>query len=205
MMLTATSSAAVDAVLEHAQLAITALGAERLRLQRWGAELHDCLRAGGLVLAAGNGGSATHAEHFVGELVGRFRRERRPLRAAALTTDSCAVTAIANDYGYDQVFARQVAALARPGDAVVLFSTSGSSPNVLAATAAARMAGARVLALTGPAPNPLADAAHDVVAVDAPDTASVQDAHHVAVHALCAAIDERVLADPRPSAEEARS
>jgi D-sedoheptulose 7-phosphate isomerase len=205
MMLTASTSAAVDAVLEHAQLAITALGQERLRLQRWGTELHDCLRAGGLVLAAGNGGSATHAEHFVGELVGRFRYERRALRAAALTTDSCALTAIANDYGYDQVFARQITALARPGDAVVLFSTSGHSPNVLAATTAARTAGARVLAVTGPAPNPLADGAHDALAVDAPDTASIQDAHHVAVHALCAAIDEGVFAATRPGDEEALS
>lgn len=199
---TTTTSPAVAEVIDHAAAAIAGLRAHTARLERWAAQLHSCLTAGGLVLAAGNGGSATHADHLVGELIGRFRRERRPLRAVSLTADQCALTAIANDYGYDVVFARQIAGLARPGDVVVLFSTSGRSPNVLAAAAAARDCGAGVLALTGPAPNALADAADDALAVDAPDTASVQDAHHVSVHALCAALDDLVTAADPPMKEQ---
>ena len=180
-------------VVDHAEQAIGRLRGELPRLVRWAATMHDCLVAGGTVLAAGNGGSATHADHFVGELVGRFRRERVPLRAISLTAGPCAVTAVANDYGYDQVFARQVAGLGRAGDVLVLFSTSGRSPNVLAAAGEAARRDVHVLALTGPAPNPLVDAAGDALAVSAPDTAAVQDAHHVAVHALCAALDELIL------------
>lgn len=193
------SAAAVNDVIDHAAAAIAGLHAQVDRLERWAGELHRCLGAGGMVLAAGNGGSATHADHLVGELVGRFRQERRPLRASSLTSDQCAVTAIANDYGYEEVFARQITGLARPGDVVLLFSTSGRSPNVLAAARAAHDCGARVLALTGAAPNPLAAVADDAVAVAAADTASVQDAHHVSVHALCAALDELVLSQPDPA------
>ncbi len=190
---------AVEGVIDHAAAAIAGLRAEVDRLERWAGELHRCLCGGGTVLAAGNGGSATHADHLVGELIGRFRQERRPLRATSLTADQCAVTAIANDYGFEEVFARQITGLARPGDVVVLFSTSGRSPNVVSAAAAAKRCHARVLAVTGTAPNPLADASDDVVAIDAPDTASIQDAHHVSVHALCAALDDLVLTEPHPA------
>lgn len=193
---------AIDAVITHAHDAILGLRAEAPRLRRWAHRLDDCLRGGGLILAAGNGGSATHADHLTGELIGRFRRERAPLRAASLNADQCALTAIANDYGFEQVFARQITGLAAPGDVVVLFSTSGRSPNVLAAASAGRASGADVLAFTGPAPNPLATAADDAVVVDGADTASIQDAHHVALHALCAALDELVAQPSRRRPQE---
>lgn len=179
-------------VIDNAHQAIGRLRGHTVRIEHWAWTIRDCLRGGGLLMAAGNGGSATHADHLVGELIGRFRREREPLRAVSLNADQCTLTAIANDYGFEQVFARQVAGLARPGDVVVLFSTSGRSPNVLHAAEAASDRGARVLACTGPAPNPLAARAGDALAVDAIDTASIQDAHHVALHALCAVLDELV-------------
>ena len=181
---------AVSDVISHAHDAIGSLHLHTGRLTSWAQLVHRSLRHGGLVLAAGNGGSATHADHLVGELVGRFRRERLPQRAVSLVADHGTLTAVGNDYGFEEVFARQVNGLARPGDVVVLLSTSGRSRNLLRAAEDGCARGATVLALTGPAPNPLATLATDALCVDAPDTASIQDAHHVAVHALCAAIDE---------------
>jgi D-sedoheptulose 7-phosphate isomerase len=156
---------------------------------RWGAVLHRVLEDGGRVLAAGNGGSAAHAQHLTSELVGRFCRERRAFAAVCLSSDPSALTAIGNDYGFEEVFARQIEAHGRPRDLVVLLSTSGRSPNLLRAASRASTAGLTTLAITGPAPNPLAHACHGAIAVDAPTTASVQDAHQVIVHALCAVFD----------------
>lgn len=164
------------------------------RLRAWGEHLAGVLLAGGRLLAAGNGGSAAHAQHLTSELVGRYVRERVPLSAIALHAESSAFTAIANDYGADLAFARQVLAHGRPGDVLVLLSTSGASPNVLAAAEAARAGELLVWALTGPAPNDLADAAHDAIAVEAGRSATVQEVHQVAVHLLCAAVDEAVAA-----------
>jgi D-sedoheptulose 7-phosphate isomerase len=188
------------AVVQHARDALACLHEHVPTLEAWGRLIAAALADGGLVMAAGNGGSATHADHLVGELLGRFRRERAPLRAVSLVADHGTITAVGNDYGFDEVFARQVRGLGRPGDVVVLFSTSGRSPNVLRAALAARAIGARTLALTGPAPNPLAATASHALAVDAADTAATQDAHHVAVHALCAVVDALVA----PRSEEAR-
>jgi phosphoheptose isomerase len=171
---------------------------ECARLERWGAQLAEVLLAGGRVLVAGNGGSAAHAQHLSGELTGRFRAERVPLAAIALHTDTTAVTAIANDYGYEQVFARQVAAHGRPGDVFLGISTSGTSANVVAAAQVARREGLVVWALTGPPPNRLLGACDDAVAVRAPGTPTVQEVHQVAVHLLCAAIDG-ALTEPIPS------
>jgi D-sedoheptulose 7-phosphate isomerase len=167
---------------------------ELFRLHAWGEHLAGVLLAGGRLLAAGNGGSAAHAQHLTSELVGRYVRERVPLSAIALHAESSAYTAIANDYGADLAFARQVLAHGRPGDVLVLLSTSGASPNVLAAAEAARASRLLVWALTGPAPNDLAEAADDAIAVEAPRTATVQEVHQVAVHLLCAAVDEAVAA-----------
>ncbi len=124
--------------------------------------------AGGRLLACGNGGSAAEAQHLTGELVGRFRHERRPLSAIALHADTSATTAIVNDYGDHEVFARQVAAHGRPGDVLVCLSTSGSSQNVVAAAKAAHELGVTTWALTGPAPNPLAALCDEAVTVEAP-------------------------------------
>src|SRR5215212_5251014 len=117
----------------------------------------------GRLAVAGNGGSAAEAQHLAAELVGRLRDERTPLSAIALTADSSAVTAISNDYGYDEVFARQVRAHGRPDDVLLAMSTSGRSPNLLTAVRAAADAGLRTWAMTGPAPNPLAEACEEAL------------------------------------------
>jgi D-sedoheptulose 7-phosphate isomerase len=168
--------------------ALRALAAESDRVDRWGELLVSRLTAGHRLLAAGNGGSAAEAQHLTAELVGRFESERPPFAAIPLHGDSSSVTAIGNDYGYEEVFARQVTAHARPGDVVVLLSTSGRSTNLLAAAAAARQADALCWALTGPAPNPLALACDDAICVPG-HTATVQEAHLVAVHLVCKAFE----------------
>lgn len=168
------------------------------RIERWGRQVAAVLAAGGRLLACGNGGSAADAQHLTAELVGRYLHERRPLSAIALHADTSSVTAVANDYGYDEVFARQVRAHGRPGDVLVLLSTSGRSPNVLAAAKAATAGGLHTLALTGPAPTPLGGMADEVIAVDAAATATVQEVHGVLVHAMCAAVD-RHLPAPHPT------
>jgi D-sedoheptulose 7-phosphate isomerase len=165
------------------------------RLDTWGRRLTDVLVRGGRLLAAGNGGSAAEAQHLTSELVGRYRDDRPPFSAIALHADSSATTAIANDYGVQEVFARQVRAHGRPGDILVLLSTSGRSANVLAAADAGAEGGLVTWALTGPAPNPLADRAHECLAVDSPHTATVQEIHLIAIHLLCAAVDHALARD----------
>jgi D-sedoheptulose 7-phosphate isomerase len=186
--------AGLDPVLDHlANLApaVASLQCQARQLADWGTELAQRLLNGQRLLAAGNGGSAAEAQHLTAELVGRFDGERRAFSAIALHADTSAVTAIGNDYGFEHLFARQIEGHARPGDVLVLMSTSGSSPNLLNAAAAARSAGATTWALTGPAPNPLAFASDDFVAIDAP-SANVQEAHLIGLHALCRAFDAEV-------------
>jgi D-sedoheptulose 7-phosphate isomerase len=160
----------------------------------WGQHLAIIFGAGGKLLACGNGGSAAEAQHLTGELLGRFREERRPLPAVALSADSSAVTAIANDYGIEELFARQVQAYGRPGDVLVALSTSGTSPNVIAAAKAGLDLGVTVWALTGPAPNPLAALSDSAIAVDAPTVATVQEIQLSLIHALCIALDKSLQA-----------
>ena len=130
---------------------------------------------------------------------------RRALSAIALTGDTASVTAVGNDYGYDEVFARQVAAHARGGDVIVLLSTSGRSPNVVAAARAARELGLTVYALTGPAPNPLSQCAADAVAVTTPATPVIQEVHQVAIHLVCDAVDRWVSGEHGPDAAMAQA
>jgi D-sedoheptulose 7-phosphate isomerase len=167
-------------------------------LDRWGRLLADvlCSDSRGRLLAAGNGGSAAQAQHLTAELVGRYRADRPPFSAICLTAETSSLTAIVNDYPADELFARQVEAHGRSGDVLVLLSTSGRSPNAVAAARRARECGITVLAMTGPAPNPLAAAADDAVCIDSPWTATVQECHLVALHLLCAAFDAAVLAEP---------
>jgi type III pantothenate kinase len=186
------TSVHLDAVAD----ALGELRASAGQLDSWGRSWHDCLAAGGRLLAAGNGGSAAQAQHLTAELVGRYQADRRPFSAIALHAETSAVTAIGNDYGYGEVFARQVTAHGRPGDVLVLLSTSGQSPNLLRAAEAARAAGVRTFALTGPAPNPLAAAADECVAIGAASSATVQELHLIAVHMLCEAFDAAELAVP---------
>jgi phosphoheptose isomerase len=182
--------------------ALDGLRAQADRLDRWGVELAGILVAGGRLLAAGNGGSAAEAQHLTAELVGRYRDDRPPLSAIALHAETSSCTAIGNDYGADNVFARQVEAHGRPGDVLVLFSASGHSPNVLAAARAAGRVGLRSWALTGPVPNPLAVAVDEVLVVDAASTANVQELHLVALHMLCAAVDVALGVAPSGSGVE---
>jgi len=162
------------------------------RLEAWGQQAARVPIAGGPLLACGNGGSAKQAQHLTTELVGRYQDERQPLAALALTHDTAAVTAIGNDYGAGQIFARQVRAHGRPGDLLICLSTSGQSPNVIAAAEAAAGIGVTAWALTGPGPNPLADACADAITVEALATSTVQEVHLAAIHIMCAAVDAAV-------------
>jgi phosphoheptose isomerase len=192
-----TTVSPIDTARSH--LDALAAAARHLRSQldlidRLGDHAADVLLSGGRLLAAGNGGSAAQAQHLTAELVGRYLDERQPLSAIALHAETSSMTAITNDYGPEQVFARQVAAHGRPGDVLVALSTSGRSTNVVAAATTARERGLRVWSLTGPRPNPLASCSDAVVEVPADSTATVQEAHLVVVHLLCAAVDRTVHA-----------
>ena len=153
------------------------------------ARITDSLGSGGTVLTFGNGGSAAEAQHFAGELLGRFRATRQPLRAIALSTDPSVVTCIANDFSYDDLFARQVAAMARSGDVVIGITTSGRSENVIGGLRAAREQGAVAVAWTGADPGPAGEAADIVIAAPSTTTARIQEVHTLVMHAICVAID----------------
>ncbi|MDG4788353.1 SIS domain-containing protein [Micromonospora sp. WMMD1102] len=159
------------------------------RLARWGDELARLLAGGGRILVAGNGGSAAEAQHLAAELVGKLRDDRAPLSAIALCAETSSLTAIGNDYGFDEVFARQVRAHGRPDDVLLLLSTSGRSANLVRAARAGRELGMRCWAFTGPTPNPLADACTEVLAVPCPDSQVVQELHLVSAHVLCGYVD----------------
>lgn len=149
----------------------------------------EALGRGGKILVFGNGGSASDAQHFAAELVGRFVRERRALASVALTTDTSILTAVANDYAFDRVFARQIEALGRSGDVALGISTSGQSANVLAAFAAARSGGLTVVALTGRDGGPVGQAADIHINVPSESTARVQEVHRTILHAICELIE----------------
>lgn len=180
--------------LDELAVALAALQDDAPLIQGWARALGELLPAGGRLLVAGNGGSAAEAQHLTAELVGRFRDERQPLSALCLSAETSSLTAILNDYGAEEVFARQVQAHGRDGDVLLLLSTSGRSPNVLRAAERAHAAGLRVWALTGPRPNPLAAMADEALAVPATETATVQEVHLVAVHTMCAAVDAHLAA-----------
>ncbi|AWN24391.1 D-sedoheptulose 7-phosphate isomerase [Deinococcus irradiatisoli] len=154
------------------------------------------LKAGHKLLICGNGGSAADAQHFAAELTGRYRREREPLAALALTTDSSALTCIGNDYAFEEVFARQVRALSQPGDVLVGISTSGNSPNVLRAVQAAAERGAATIALTGRGGGELARQADVALTVPSDVTAQIQEMHILLIHVLCETIDDAFLGAP---------
>ncbi|MDQ0028581.1 D-sedoheptulose-7-phosphate isomerase [Arthrobacter bambusae] len=192
----------LTAVLSHLDNVIPALASLRKQaehLTQWGCELALRLLSGQRLMVAGNGGSAAEAQHLTAELVGRFDGERRPFSAIALHAETSAVTAIANDYGYEEVFARQVRAHGRAGDVLLLLSTSGRSPNLLRAAEAAKVSGIASWALTGPGPNPLAESCDEAVAIDAL-AANSQEGHLIALHAVCRAFDSviaRTSREPR--------
>jgi len=166
------------------------LAGEAATVVRAAAMLVAALRGGGKAMFCGNGGSAADSQHLAAELVGRFERERRALPGLALTVDTSALTAIANDYGYEDVFARQVRALGRPGDLLVGLSTSGNSPNVLAAFAAARDGGIATLGLSGAGGGRMREACDLLIAVPSTRTARVQEMHIAVGHVLCGIAEE---------------
>jgi len=182
--------------LDDLVAALESLDPDVPRIERWGEVIARCLEDGGRLLAAGNGGSAAHAQHLTAEFVGRYDTERRAYSAIALHADTSAITAIVNDYGVEQAFARGVEAHGRQGDIFLAISTSGRSANVVRAAATADRLGLTVLALTGSTPNPLADAAHDVISICG-RTPTIQEVHQVVVHLICEAADRR-LCRPAP-------
>ena len=161
-----------------------------------GAEmLAGCLAAGGKILLFGNGGSAADAQHIAAEFVNRFQIERRPLAAIALTTDTSILTSIGNDYHFDEIFSKQVRAIGRRDDMAIGISTSGNSPNVLAAMAAAHEQGLHTMGLTGRG-GKMAAAADLVYAVASDVTARIQETHITLLHVLCDLVDRILFADP---------
>jgi len=160
--------------------------------------MSNSLKAGGKILACGNGGSAADAQHFAAELVNRFERERPSLAGLALTTDSSALTSIGNDYGYERVFEKQLRALGRKGDVLLAISTSGNSPNVLAAMRAARELGLRMVALNGNSGGKMAGLMDDddiQICVPHTRTMRIQEVHQLALHCLCDGIDMQLFGE----------
>jgi D-sedoheptulose 7-phosphate isomerase len=183
---------------DSAQLKLAAADALGPDIARAAAVMTECLFADGKILACGNGGSAADAQHFAAELVGRFERERPELPAIALSTDTSLLTAIANDYSFEQVFAKSVRALGGKGDVLLAISTSGNSGNVIAAIEAARSRDMRVVALTGKGGGRIGEllAPGDVhLCVPHPRTARIQEVHLLMIHCLCDLIDATLLGD----------
>lgn len=159
--------------------------------------MEKSLRAGGKILLAGNGGSAADAQHIAGELLSRLNFDRAPLPAIALTTDSAVVTAIGNDYGYEDIFSRQVTGLGRKGDVFVAISTSGRSPNILKAVEAAKTAGLQTIAFTGNANTPLASMCDIALKAPSASTPQIQQIYFTAAHAICELVEIAIFGDKR--------
>lgn len=175
--------------LEAKRLFFTERAAELVALAD---AIAERVRAGGKVLVFGNGGSAADAQHFAGELVGRFTKEGPPIPALALTTDSSIMTAVGNDYGYEYVFKRQLEAHARPGDIAVGISTSGNSKNVLEAMKVAKSRGLLTVGMTGEGGGQLAALVDHLFAAPSKETPRIQEVHHLMNHILCELLEERL-------------
>jgi phosphoheptose isomerase len=186
---------AIDAQIASHEATVHALKGLIPTIAATGSALVATLRQGGKVLLCGNGGSAADAQHIAAELVGRFVRARPGLAAIALTTDTSALTAIANDFGYEQVFARQVQALGRSGDVLVAISTSGNSANVIAAVTQAQAQGMKVVGLLGGDGGALAARVDQALIVPSRETARVQECHILIGHIWCQMVDEAAVSE----------
>ncbi|MFI2475061.1 SIS domain-containing protein [Nocardia xishanensis] len=184
---------------EHFDALVSALGRNIrpavARVLSWGEQLAVAYDHGGRLFVCGNGGSAAEAQHLTAELTGRFRAERRPLSAISLHAETSSLTAIVNDYGSDEMFARQLRAHGRPGDVLIALSTSGSSANVVAAAKTGHEIGLATWAMTGPSPNTLAALCDDAIPIEADAVSTVQEMHLVLVHALCTALEAALGTD----------
>ena len=178
-------------LIEEHERAIAALKTECLTdISRFAEACREAIAAGHTVYLMGNGGSACDCQHFAAELVGRFQKERRAMASVALTTDTSILTALANDYGYDAVFVRQVEALVKAGDVVVGIATSGNSPNILKALAKARELGAVTVGLTGRTGGQMRDLCDICIRIPADVTARIQEAHLLIEHMVCQRLEE---------------
>ena len=175
---------------EHLETVQALIGSELDKIVQSGQMICDALVAGRKILLCGNGGSAADAQHIAAELVGCYEKQRRSWPAIALTVDTSALTAVSNDLGYEQVFARQLAGLAQPGDILIAISTSGKSKNVLKAAERAREIGCHTIALTGSTSDPLGAMCDFTVAVPASRTSRVQEAHITIGHLWCEMVDQ---------------
>jgi D-sedoheptulose 7-phosphate isomerase len=175
---------------------LTGLNQHAALIEQIAARVRDTILQGHLLLTCGNGGSATDAQHLAEELVGRYRGNRRALPAVSLASDVSAITCIANDFGYDAIFARQLQGLSKPGDVLVCFSTSGNSPNIIAALHAAREHGVFSIALLGKDGGIARTLADLALVVAANDSARIQEAHLQVLHYICEVIEQAVIAEP---------
>lgn len=194
------SSVFEKAIAEHLTV-IRALPSQQPTLARIAAEMTRAVLSGGKVLWFGNGGSAADAQHLAAEFVGRFRRERQGLASIALTTDTSVLTSIGNDYGYEEVFRRQVQALSGPGDVAVGISTSGNSRNVCFGLEAAKSLGAFTVAFTGQGGGAMAGIADAGIYIASKDTARIQEAHILCGHMVCDWVELAVCAAQRAELE----
>lgn len=186
---------AQNAFSDHVRVMTEASSALPELLERVASELHACFARGGKVMACGNGGSASDADHFIAELVGRYKDERRALPAVAIAGGMATITAVANDYGYETIFARQIEAIARRGDWLFAISTSGNSRNVLAAVEAARQRDCSVIALTGASGGKLGAIADVLIAAPSTVTARIQEVHILCIHIICELLDAKLASE----------
>lgn len=203
MTQTNTHHPAAAALIELSELAATVAATMTDQIEHASQLVAAALLTGHKVLACGNGGSAADAQHFVAELVGRMSHERASLPAITLSSDPSIVTALSNDYGYEQVFARQVEGLGRPGDVLLAISTSGRSPNVIRAVTVARERGIHTVALLGPGGDQALAGCDVALHIPSPNTQRVQELHTAILHAICAHVEQQVLAQAATGAQPA--
>jgi D-sedoheptulose 7-phosphate isomerase len=177
----------------------TELGRAAGQIAEAASAIINCLSAGGKVIVFGNGGSASDAQHMVAELVGRYAVKRQALAAIALTTNSSSLTAIANDFGFEEIFARQLEALAKPEDVVLAISTSGNSSNVVRALETAKILGLKKIGLTGNGGGKLGGLVDICVIVPSASTPRIQEAHTLVIHILCGIVENWFVRDAHPS------
>ena len=181
--------------LSALRLALDDFETHSCTLTKWGEILAPRLAEGARLLIAGSGGSATQAQHLAAELVGHFRHDRDPMSAICLSSQTFNIAEIASDFGPEEIYARQVEAHGHPGDVLLLLSTTGRDPEMLAAAKRARSIGVEVWSLTGATPNPLADLSDETFAVRSESAPTVQELHLVAIHMICASVDHTLWAD----------